>query len=154
MKHFKKATNKHLGELLVERGVISHEQLNIAVEHQKTHPGHLLGEVLVELKFATEKDIAQALTAQYGFPYLPLLNYEIDQDVIDSVPLDVCQKFCLVPIDRIGKSLTLAMANPLNMQAAEEVESITGCSVQIFVSTATEVKQTIDKYYNRFNKSD
>jgi len=153
MKQFKKTTTKQIGELLIERGFINHEQLGIAIEYQKENGG-LIGEILVELNFATEKDIAQALTAQYGFPYLPLLNYEIDQDVIDSVPLDVCQKFCLVPIDRIGKSLTLAMANPLNMQAAEEVESITGCSVQIFVSTATEVKQTIDKYYNRFNKSD
>jgi len=146
MKHFKKTTNKQLGELLIERGFINHEQIDIALAHQKKKGG-LLGEVLVELNFATEKDIAQALTAQYGFPYLPLSNYEIDQEVIDSVPEDVCEKFCLVPIDRIGKSLTLAMSNPLNIQAVEDVELITGCTVQVFVSTSTEVKQTIDKHY-------
>ncbi|MCK5180069.1 MAG: type II secretion system protein GspE, partial [Candidatus Omnitrophica bacterium] len=127
MKHFKKATNKHLGELLVERGVINREQLNISLEHQKTNPGHLLGEVLVELKFATEKDIAQALTCQYGFPYLPLSSYEIDAEVIRSVPENVCRQFCLVPIDKIGKSLTVAMSNPLNIQTLEDVELITGC---------------------------
>ena len=147
MKHFEKATNKHLGELLVERGVINHEQLNISIEHQKKNPGHLLGEVLVELKFATEKDIAQALTCQYGFPYLPLSSYEIDAEVIRSVPENVCRQFCLVPIDKIGKSLTVAMSNPLNVQALEDVELITGCSVQVFVCTATDVKQSIDKYY-------
>ena len=147
MKHFKKATNKHLGELLVERGVINHEQLNISIEHQKKNPGPLLGEVLVELKFATEKDIAQALTCQYGFPYLPLSSYEIDVEVIRSVPENVCRQFCLVPIDKIGKSLTVAMSNPLNIQAMEDVELITGCSVQVFVSTTTDVKQSIDKYY-------
>jgi len=147
MKHYKKATNKHLGELLVERGVINHEQLNISIEHQKKNPGGLLGEVLVELKFATEKDIAQALTCQYGFPYLPLSSYEIDEDVIRSVPEKVCQQFCLVPIDKIGKSLTVAMSNPLNLQAIEDIELITGCSVQIFVSTATDIKQSIEKYY-------
>lgn len=147
MKHFKKATNKHLGELLVERGVISHEQLNISIEHQKKTPGNLLGEVLVELKFATEKDIAQALTCQYGFPYLPLSSYEIDAEVIRSVPENVCRQFCLVPIDKIGKSLTVAMANPLNLQALEDVELITGCSVQVFVSTASDIKQSMDKYY-------
>ena len=147
MKHFKKATSKHLGELLVERGVISHEQLTISLDHQKKNSGHLLGEVLVELKFATEKDIAQALTCQYGFPYLPLSSYEIDAEVIRSVPENVCRQFCLVPIDKIGKSLTVAMSNPLNVQALEDVELITGCSVQVFVSTATDVKQSIDKYY-------
>ncbi|MCK5259850.1 MAG: hypothetical protein KAJ70_02190 [Candidatus Omnitrophica bacterium] len=147
MKHFKKATSKHLGDLLVERGVINREQLNISLEHQKTNPGHLLGEVLVELKFATEKDIAQALTCQYGFPYLPLSSYEIDAEVIRSVPENVCRQFCLVPIDKIGKSLTVAMSNPLNIQTLEDVELITGCGVQVFVSTATDIKQSIDKYY-------
>ncbi len=146
MKHFKKTTNKHLGELLIERGVISREQLNLSIERQKGHGG-LLGEVLVELKFATEKDIAQALTCQYGFPYLPLANYEIDPEVIRSVPENVCRQFCLIPIDKIGKSLTLAMSNPLNVQAAEDVELITGCTVQAFVSTTTDIKQAIDKYY-------
>lgn len=151
MKHFQKTTKKQLGELLVERGVISHEQLNLAIEYQKKHGG-LLGEVLVDMKFATEKDIAQALTAQYGFPYLPLANYEIDLEVVNSVPENVCRQFCLVPIDKIGKSLTLAMSNPMNTQAAEDVELITGCSVQAFVSTASEIKQTIEKYYGNKKK--
>ena len=146
MKHFKKTTNKQLGELLIERGVINRDQLNLSIEKQKERGG-LLGEVLVELKFATEKDIAQALTSQYGFPYLPLSNYEIDPEVIHSVPENVCRQFCLIPIDKIGKSLTLAMANPLNVQAAEDVELITGCTVQAFVSTSTDIKQAIDTYY-------
>ena len=148
MKHFKKTTNKQLGELLVERGIINHEQLNISIKYQKDNGG-LLGEVLVELKFATEKDIAQALTCQYGFPYLPLSNYEIDPEVLSAVPEHVCRQFCLVPIDKIGKSLTITMSNPLNVQAIEDVEVITGCSIQTFVSTATEIKQAIDKYYKK-----
>lgn len=148
MKHFKKATNKHLGELLIERGAINREQLEMAIAYQK-EKGGLFGEVLVILKFATEEDIAQALTCQYGFPYLPLANYEIDQDVINSVPENVCKQFCLIPIDKIGKSLTLAMADPLNVQAAEDVELITGCTVQTFVSTATDIKSSIVKYYNK-----
>jgi type IV pilus assembly protein PilB len=147
IKHFKKITNKQLGEVLLERGVITHEQLNLAIEYQKKHKGFLLGEVLVELKFATEKDIAQALTCQYGFPYLPLASYEIDPAVINSVPEHVCRQFCLIPIDKIGKSLTLAMSNPLNLQAAEDIELITGCTVQAFVSTTSDIKQSIDKYY-------
>ncbi len=146
MKSYTRTTKKKIGELLIERGVISHEQLNKALEYWKTHGG-LIGEVLVELKFCTEKDIAQALTCQYGFPYLPLANYEIDSEVIRSVPKNLCQQYCLVPIDKIGKSLTLAMSNPLNTQAVEDVEVITGCIVQVFVATATEIRQAIDKYY-------
>ena len=146
MKHFKKTINKHLGELLVERGAINKDELNMAIAYQKEKSG-LLGEILVELKFATEEDIAHALTCQYGFPYLPLSNYEIDPDVIESVSENVCRQFCLIPIDKIGKSLTLAMADPLNVQAIEDVELLTSCTVQTFVSTSTDIKKSIKKYY-------
>jgi type IV pilus assembly protein PilB len=147
MKHFRKTTNKHLGELLVERGILSRQQVQEAVDHQKSSGG-LFGEVLVKLGYATEENIAQALTTQYGFPYLPLANYEIDAEVIKTVPENVCRQFCLIPIDKIGKSLTLAMSNPLNVQAAEDVELITGCTVQAFVATATDIKNSINKYYS------
>ncbi len=146
MSSYKKITNKHLGELLIERGVINHEQLNLAINFQQ-QKGGLIGEVLVELKFATEENIAQALTCQYGFPYLPLSNYEIDLEVVKSIPENVCRQFCLIPIDKIGKSLTLAMANPLNVQAIEDVELITGCAVQTFVSTSSDIRNSIDKYF-------
>jgi len=148
MKQFEKTNKKQLGELLIERGVITHEQLALAIDYQKTHKG-LIGELLVELNYATEKDIAQALTCQYGFPYLPLNNYEIDPQVISSIPEEICRKFCLIPIDKIGKSLTIAMANPLNRIAAEDVELLTNCLIQIFVSTATEIKECIEKYYKK-----
>ncbi len=148
MSHYKKVTNKHLGELLVERGVINRDQLAMAINYQK-EKGGLIGEVLVELKFATEEDIAQALTCQYGFPYLPLSNYEIDKEVLKSVPEHVCQQYCLIPIDKIGKSLTLAMANPLNVQAIEDVELLSDCSVQTFVSTTSDIKRCIQKYYKK-----
>ncbi len=150
MKTYKRITNKHLGELLVEKGVLDQEQVAMAVTRQK-EKGGLFGEILVELKFATEEDIAQALTAQYGFPYLPLANYEIDEDVVRAVPEDVCRKFQLIPIDKIGKSLTLAMSNPLNRNAIDDVESITGCSVQTFVSTTGDIKDAIDRYFHRFS---
>jgi len=146
MRQFKRTNPKHLGALLVERGVIDKEQVAMAIAFQK-EKGGLFGEVLVQLKFATEEDIARALTCQYGFPYLPLSNYEIDEDVIKSVPEDICRRFCLVPIDKIGSSLTLAMVDPLNSNAIDDVELVTGCSVQTFVSTGSDIKEAIDKYY-------
>ncbi len=146
MRDLNRASNKQLGELLVERGVIDREQVAMAMAYQK-EKGGLFGQILVELKFATEEDIAQALTCQYGFPYLPLSNYEIDPEVLEAVPENICRQFCLIPIDKIGKSLTLAMADPLNLQAVEDVELITGCTVQTFVSTAADIHEAIDKYY-------
>ena len=146
MKHFRKIINKQLGEILVERGLITRVQLEEALKMQKEQ-NVLFGEALIELKFTTEEIIVQALTAQYGFPYLPLANYEIAPEVLSVVPLNLCKKHCLIPIDKIGKSLTLAMANPLNLTALEDVELVTNCMVQAFVSTATDIKSAIKRYY-------
>ncbi|MCK5581613.1 MAG: hypothetical protein KAJ18_10125 [Candidatus Omnitrophica bacterium] len=148
MRNLKRISNKHLGELLIERGVVTREQVEMAIAYQK-EKGGLVGEVLVELGYASEENIAQALTCQYGFPYLPLENYEIAPEAVGSVPEDVCHKFCLVPVDKIGKSLTLAMSNPLNVNAVEDVEMLTGCSVQVFVSTGKSIKTAIEKYYKK-----
>jgi hypothetical protein len=138
--------NKQLGDLLIERGVINENQLERALNVQKDKGG-LIGEVLVELGFAKEEDIAQSLTAQYGFPYLPLSNYDINPEIIAIVPGRVARQYLLIPIDKIGNNLTLAMSNPLNVQAIEDVELLSGCSVQTFVSTSSDIKRAIEKYY-------
>lgn len=142
----KKIVNKKLGELLVEKALVTQEQLDEALELQKDKGG-LIGEILVELKYTTEDDIAKMLTAQYGFAYLPLSNYEIDQSLINIIPERVAKQYCLIPIDKIGNNLTIAMSNPLNSQAVEDMETLTSCSVQTFVSTASDIKQAIERYY-------
>lgn len=142
----KKIVNKKLGELLVEKALVTQEQLDEALELQKDKGG-LIGEILVELKYTTEDDIAKMLTAQYGFAYLPLSNYEIDQSLINIIPERVARQYCLIPIDKIGNNLTIAMSNPLNSQAVEDMETLTSCSVQTFVSTASDIKQAIERYY-------
>ncbi len=141
-----KILNKQLGELLIERGIINENQLEKALTMQK-EKGGLIGELLVALGFVKEEDIAQALTAQYGFPYLPLSNYDINPEIINIVPGRVARQYLLVPIDKIGNNLTLAMSNPLNVQAIEDVELLSGCSVQTFVSTSSDIKRAIEKYY-------
>ncbi len=142
----KKVINKKLGELLMDAGLITLAQLDQALELQKDKGG-LIGEILVQLKFTTEEDIAKTLTAQYGFAYLPLSNYEIDAELAKLVPERVANQYCLIPIDRMSNNLTIAMSNPLNSQAVEDIETISGCSVQIFVSTTTDIRQAIGKFY-------
>jgi type IV pilus assembly protein PilB len=142
----RRVINKQLGELLIERKVIKQAQLDKAISLQK-EKGGLIGEILVELGFAKEEDIAQALTAQYGFPYLPLANYEINPEIIKLIPARVARQYILIPIDKIGNNLTVAMSNPLNAQAIEDLEMLSKCSIQTFVSTATDIKKAIQKYY-------
>ncbi len=142
----RKIINKQLGELLIERGIINQRQLENAIAVQKDRGG-LIGEILIEMGFAKEEDIAQALTAQYGFPYLPLANYDINPEVISVVPGRVARQYLLMPIDKMVNSLTVAMSNPLNVQATEDLELLSGCNVQVFVSTASDIKRAIAKYY-------
>jgi hypothetical protein len=142
----RKTTEKLLGELLIERKVISKENFDKALEIQKERGG-LIGEIIVELGLAKEESIAQAITAQYGFPFLPLANYEIEPEVLKIIPENVCSQYCVIPVDKIGSNLTLAMSNPLNKEAVEDVEEITKCNIQVFVATTTDIRNAIKKYY-------
>jgi type IV pilus assembly protein PilB len=135
-----------LGELLLERGIINQSQLDQSLNVQGERGG-LIGEILVALGSVKEDDIAQTLTAQYGFPYLPLGNYNVAADVIGTIPGRIVRQYLLVPVEKIGNNLTLVMSDPLNTQAIEEVESLSGCTVQAFVSTASEIKKAIEKFY-------
>ena len=144
----KRLVTKRLGDVLLERGVISQKDLERALAHQKEHGG-LLGQILIELGVVTEEEIALALTAQYGFPYLPLDNYEIDDGVTKLIPEHVARQYFLIPIDRIGNALSVAMADPSNVQAIEDIELLTHCVVQTFVSTPSDIRKAIDRYYKR-----
>lgn len=141
-----RVVGKKLGELLVERKVIHTDQLEHALRIQQ-EKGGLLGQILVTLGYATEEAIAQALTAQYGFPYLPLKSYSIDEEYLHMVPENVARQYFLVPVDKIGDTLAVAMADPLNGKAVEDVEMLTRCSVQVFVATMSDVAEAIQKYY-------
>lgn len=139
---------KRIGEVLLERGIINRKALEEALAYQKQHGG-LMGQVLIRLGFVTEEGVALALTAQYGFPYLPLDSYEIDEGLTAIIPERIAREYCLIPIDRIGNALTVAMADPSNVKAVEEIELLTRCVVQTFVSTPSDITKAIDKHYHK-----
>lgn len=143
---FHRKIDKPLGQILAERGVINAAQLKEALTLQKRQGG-LIGETIVSLGFAKEEDIAYCLSLQFGYPYLPLENYQVSEEVIAIVPKNVCGHYCLLPIDKIGSTLTLAMANPLNIHAIEDLEDLTQCDIQIFVSTPSDIRSGIDRFY-------
>jgi len=142
----KRIISKQLGELLIERKVINDAQLKKALQVQRTKGG-LLGEILVLLGYAGEEAIAQTLTAQYGFPYLPLEGYELDKEVVIIIPRNVAEQYCLIAIDKMSNMLTIAMANPLNVAAVEDLEMLTKCRIQTFVATGSSIKAAIKRYY-------
>jgi len=142
----KPKTTKLLGEILVEKGIIQKEQLQKALDYQAEHGG-LIGEVLVSLSFATEEAIAQCLAHQFGFAFLPLENYDVAKEVTALIPKNVVSHYCLMPLDKIENSLTVAMANPLNTEAVEDIEDLTTLEIQVFVATSTDIRNAIKKYY-------
>ncbi|MBI4431905.1 MAG: hypothetical protein HY592_00250 [Candidatus Omnitrophica bacterium] len=142
----KKINPKQLGELLIEQKLISPDNLAEALKLQK-EKGGLIGQILVSLGYVSEEAIAQALTAQYGFPYLPLAGYEIDPEIANIIPENVARQFGLVAVDRVGSILTVAMSNPLNTSAIEDVEMTTSLKLQIFVATTTDVNEAIKRSY-------
>ncbi|UCD55407.1 MAG: hypothetical protein JSV93_01000 [Candidatus Omnitrophota bacterium] len=147
----RRLVKKQLGELLIERGIITKAQLEKALQVQK-EKGGLIGQILVVLGFTKEEEIAKALTVQYGFPFLPLESYELNKNVVRLIPENVCRQYCLIAIDKIGDTLTVSMSNPLNMKAAEDIELLSKCNVQIFVSTMTDINKALDKFYGKEKK--
>lgn len=148
MAQARRLITKQLGELLIEKGLINQAQLDKALKVQKDKGG-LIGQILVLLGYVKEEEIAQVLTVQYGFPYLPLESYDISADMIKLIPENVAKQYNLIAIDKIGELLTIAMSNPLNVQAAEDIEMLSGCKVQVFISTMTDINNAIKKYYGK-----
>lgn len=144
----KRLIDQKLGEILVSRGLVTPQQVEEALGIQK-NDGALIGEILVRLKYVTEEAIAWALTVQYGFPYLPLGGYEADPAVGALIPRDFSECHAVVAIDRLGSVLTIAMANPLDADVIRELETVTGCKIQIFISTLREVQEMSARAYRR-----
>jgi type IV pilus assembly protein PilB len=135
-----------LGQVLVERGIITPEQLDKAIQIQKEQGG-LIGDILTNLGFASEEDIVQAVSIQHDVPYLPLVNYEIDPELIKSIPENLARKYDILPVDKMGDILTIVMANPLDKKAIDEIETLTKCKIEVFVSTYREIREAIERVY-------
>ncbi len=141
-----RVVKKLIGELLIERGFLTQEQLQEALRVQKESK-KLIGEILLELGYVSEEEVMICLTTQYGLPYLPLESYEINDEVISSVPADLVKKYRFIPIDRIGDMVTIASSNILAEEALTQIESTIGVKVEYFVTTPTALRKAIEKYY-------
>jgi len=140
--------NFRLGEMLVSESLLTPEQLKEALDTQKK-TGKRLGDTLVTLGFISEEAIAAALSRQLGIPYITLANYEIDSDIIKTIPEETVRKYKIIPVDKTGKTLTVALSDPANIFILDELKLLTKCEIIPLISYDSDIQRAIDQYYRK-----
>ncbi|MEQ1726834.1 MAG: type IV-A pilus assembly ATPase PilB [Vicinamibacterales bacterium] len=141
-----------IGELLLKEKRITPDQLQQALNYQKANGGKL-GHNLVRLGLVKDEDITALLSRQYGVPSINLAQFEIDQSVIKLIPADTAQKYEIIPLSRSGATLTIAMTDPTNVFAMDDIKFMTGYNVEPVVASETAVVDAIAKYYPTAGKT-
>jgi len=137
-----------IGELLVRENLISSDQLRDAQQDQRS-TGKRLAYSLTKLGILQETELTDFLAKQYGVPSITLDDFEIDPDVIDLVPREVASKHVLIPVQKAGNTLIVAMADPSNIYAIDDVKFMTGLQIEPVVSTDTAIELAIELYYSK-----
>ena len=135
-----------IGQMLIERNLISEEQLVQALAEQKENGGYL-SQHLISLGFVNEIHIAECLASQYGFAYIPLINYQISSEVLKLIPFQLVNIYSLLPLEKSVNYLEVVMADPLNEGVIDMLRQITGCDIQVLISTYDQIRQAIGAYF-------
>src|SRR5216684_1210768 len=135
-----------LGEILVRENLISPQNLREALDYQREHGGRL-GYNLVKLGLVSDDMITAVLSRQYGIPSVNLELFQIDASVLRLIPQEVSQKYSVLPLSRVGATLTLAMVDPTNVFAMDDIKFMTGLNVEPVVVAEASIQQAIAKYY-------
>src|SRR5579872_1839158 len=138
--------SSRLGEILVKESLITADQLQQALAYQQQHGGRL-GNCLMKLGFITDDEITEVLSRQYGVPSINLKYYEVDPTVIKLIPQDTAVRYQIVPLSRVGSTLTIAMIDPTNVFAMDDIKFMTGFNVEPVVASETSVAEAIAKFY-------
>jgi type IV pilus assembly protein PilB len=142
--------SSRLGEILVKNNLITKEQLARALEEQKLSGGQMrLGTVLIKQDAITSQNLSSFLSKQYGVPAVNLSDYDIDPAVIKVIPQEVVQKYQLIPVNRAGATLIVAVSDPSNLFAIEDIKFMTGYNVEMVVASEADIKSAIDKNYDQ-----
>jgi len=135
-----------LGEILVKEALITQDQLQKALEFQRSNGGKL-GSCLTKMGFITDDDITGVLSRQYGVPSINLKYYEIDPTVIKLIPQDTATRYQVVPLSRVGSVLTIAMTDPTNVFAMDDIKFMTGFNVEPVVASESAIGEAIVRFY-------
>ncbi len=135
-----------LGELLLKENMVSPQQLQEALNHQKLNGGKL-GKAFVALGFVKDEEITSLLSRQYGVPSINLDHFEVDPAIIKIIPAETARKYQVLPLSRSGATLTIAMADPTNVFAMDDIKFMTGYNVEPVVASEGALEDAIDRYY-------
>jgi type IV pilus assembly protein PilB len=135
-----------LGEILIKENLITADQLKQAVEYQKKNNGRL-GTCLMKLGFVRDDEITQVLSRQYGVPSINLKYYEVEPAVIKLIPQETAVRYQVVPLSRVGATLTIAMTDPTNVFAMDDIKFMTGFNVEPVVASESDINEAIQKFY-------
>jgi len=135
-----------LGELLLKENLVSPQQLQEALNHQKMSGGKL-GKAFVSLGFVKDEQITTLLSRQYGVPSINLDHFEVDPQIIKIIPAETARKYQVLPLSRSGATLTIAMADPTNVFAMDDIKFMTGYNVEPVVASESALEDSIEKYY-------
>src|SRR3954466_15980818 len=135
-----------IGELLLKEKRISPEQLQEVLAYQKANGGKL-GLILAKLGFVKDEDITALLSKQYGVPSINLLQFDIDPAVIKLIPGETAHKYQIIPLSRNGATLTIAMTDPTNVFAMDDIKFMTGYNVEPVVASEGAVNDALERYY-------
>ena len=135
-----------IGEMLVSAGLINEDQLKDALRRQKEEGGKL-GSLLVRFGYIEEEDLTAHLSQQYGVPAINLSSFEIDESIFKLIPSETARKYELIPINRTGATLTLAMVDPTNVFAMDDIKFMTGYNVEPVIASELAILEAIENYY-------
>ncbi len=135
-----------LGEILLKENLINQDQLRQAMEFQKSNGGRL-GNALVKLGFLSDDEVTAVLSRQYGVPSINLSYFEVDTNVIKLIPMETAMKYQILPLSRVGSSLTVAMVDPTNVFAMDDIKFMTGFNIEPVVASEAAIMDAIKKHY-------
>jgi type IV pilus assembly protein PilB len=135
-----------LGEILLKESLITQDQLDKALEFQRSNGGKL-GSCLTKMGYITDDDITGVLSRQYGVPSINLKYYEIDPNVIKLIPQDTALRYQVIPLSRVGSVLTIAMTDPTNVFAMDDIKFMTGFNVEPVVASESAIAESISRFY-------
>ena len=135
-----------LGELLVRENLISVQQLRKAQEEQQK-TGTRIGTALIKVGAIEESKLTDFLSKQYGVPAINLKEFDVEPDIIKLVPKDVAEKHLVVPVNRAGSALIVAMCDPSNIYAVDDLKFLTGYNIEAVVASEPAIREAIERYY-------
>jgi len=135
-----------LGELLQQAGKVTEEQLNQALAAQQSQGGRV-GSHLVKMGFIDDEELVEFLSQRYGVPAINLSEIEVDDSIISIIPAEVARKYTILPVSKAGAKLTIAMVDPTNVFAMDDVKFMTGYNVEPVVASDSTLRGAIDQYY-------